>query len=720
MQLSKSYQLVRKIAAGGMAEVFLARTDGPKGFSKTLVLKRILPQLAEDEQFVEMFLGEARLAAQLSHPNVVQIFDFGEFEGSYYIAMEFIDGPNLRTLGRQAARVSEKLAPALCAKIISYACEGLAYAHDFVSPETGQPLGLIHRDVSADNILVSRNGAVKVVDFGIAKVIGQSQHTKTGTIKGKLPYMPPEQLRGKPLDRRVDVFALGMVLYELLSGGKRPYDATGEMDIMNAILREPQKPIRQRRPDVPVALEQILQRAMAKNREERYPSCRELRADLERFILSEGEPVGTYEVASLVTRLLSAGKGPAAGEAAAKAGEKAVPTPATRRGKGVPPPLLREAVAPSKPTPPPLSPARTEPVPVLQRAVEKPAPVEPVKKGAESSSPWSSSLSTVATPGKGVRWRWAAGVLFSVLGCLSLAVAGSLWVPRWWPAVRVEKVVQALGVAESPERPVEAVEAPAESVPPVGAAAAPSEPQASPEHPPSASPPVASPASPASPPEPGAQVEERKLPHPPPPPEEPSAPNNAHKSLKGSASARPGKARGPERVHATESQEEEQTEEAPEEATSSEPEANPEPPEAPPALASVIFESSPPAQIRVNGRFAGFSPVTMRHVPPGSVSVEAYDSVRGFAKQQGFVLEPGENGTKRIVVERGTLKLRVKPGWAVYLDGQYVGRTPLEPLQVYEGPHEIRLENAVLKGSLRETVKIEPGRTSEVRLNLEP
>ncbi|NPC86754.1 serine/threonine protein kinase, partial [Pyxidicoccus fallax] len=296
MQLGK-YQLVRKLATGGMAEVYLAKAAGPMGFEKTLVLKRILPHLAEDPTFVEMFLGEAKLAAQLEHPNVVQIFDFGEAEGSYFLAMELIDGPNLRKLVKRAQ--VEPLPPALCAKLVAFAAEGLAYAHDFRDPATGELMGLIHRDVSPDNILVSRQGAVKVVDFGIAKVAGQSHRTQTGVVKGKVAYMPPEQLQTKPLDRRVDVYALGIVLYELLTG-KRPFEATTDVSVMQAILFETFVPATQRRADLPVALQQVLDKALAKDREKRYTDCRALQADLERFILTTGEPVGAYQIAQFV------------------------------------------------------------------------------------------------------------------------------------------------------------------------------------------------------------------------------------------------------------------------------------------------------------------------------------------------------------------------------------------------------------------------------------
>jgi serine/threonine-protein kinase len=296
------YQLVSKLATGGMAEVYLAKSAGPMGFEKTLVLKRILPHLAEDEQFVEMFLGEAKLAAQLEHPNIVQIFDFGEAEGTYYLAMEYIDGPNLRILSKRARAAGVALPPAACAKIIASACEGLAFAHDFTDRTTGEPLELIHRDISPDNILLSRQGAVKVVDFGIAKAANQSHKTQSGVIKGKIAYMPPEQLQARPLDRRVDVYALGVVLYELLTGHK-PFDATTDVSMMQAILFEPFVPAVSRRPELPRPLVDILDKALSKVREHRYPDCRAFQTDLERFILSAGEPVGAYQLSRLMAQM---------------------------------------------------------------------------------------------------------------------------------------------------------------------------------------------------------------------------------------------------------------------------------------------------------------------------------------------------------------------------------------------------------------------------------
>lgn len=299
------YQLIRKLAAGGMAEVFLARVAGPMGFEKTVVVKRILPHLADEENFISMFLSEARLAAQLNHPNVVQVFDFGEADGAYFLVMEFIDGVNLRVLFRKAMESKSPLAFPLAARIISLACEGLNYAHDFTDPATGEPMGLVHRDVSPDNILIARNGSVKVVDFGIAKAANQTNLTKTGTVKGKFSYMPPEQLTGQPLDKRADVFALGIVLFELITG-RKPFDTSNEAFIVRAIMYEPLAPAAQFRPDVPEELQRILDKALAKSRDERYPDCRALQTDLERFIHNSGNPVAQHQLSQLVQTLAPA------------------------------------------------------------------------------------------------------------------------------------------------------------------------------------------------------------------------------------------------------------------------------------------------------------------------------------------------------------------------------------------------------------------------------
>jgi eukaryotic-like serine/threonine-protein kinase len=360
MKLGK-YELLNKLATGGMAEVYLARATGPMGFEKELVVKRILPHLAADGRFVEMFLAEARLAARLNHPHIVQIFDFGEADGTWYLAMEYIDGLNLRVLSKRAREVGVTLPLAACARIIASVCEGLAYAHERTDPATGEPLGLIHRDISPDNILLSREGAVKVVDFGIAKVAGQEHRTQTGLVKGKLAYMPPERFRGVGMDRRMDVYALGVVLYELLTG-HNPYESSSDGQLVRAILYEQPVPAARRRPELPLALQHILERALAKECAQRYPDCRTLQSDLEHFILGTGEPMGPWQLARLLARVMES-----------PVDEKTiVETGSAPRGGGVLAPLPRTR------TP---RPSQRVPTPLPVAAAPAPAPLRMKKEG---------------------------------------------------------------------------------------------------------------------------------------------------------------------------------------------------------------------------------------------------------------------------------------------------------------------------------------------------
>ncbi len=288
------YHLVRKLATGGMAEVFLAKVQGPGGFEKSLVIKRMLPALAKDPQFVELFLQEARMAAQFAHPAVVQIFDFGEVDGQFFLAMEFIDGQNLKSIVR--ALPERRLSPALAARIVEQACEGLAYVHEFADA-SGQPLGLMHCDVSTDNLIIARNGAVKIVDFGVAKGAGQVSNAEPGTVRGKIAYMPAEQIIGEA-DHRADLYALGVILYELVAG-VRPYDNLPDQELMAAIIKTDPTPLNERRPDVPPEFARLVAKAMARRPEDRFQTGRELGAALDDFLSQRGERVGPRQLAAL-------------------------------------------------------------------------------------------------------------------------------------------------------------------------------------------------------------------------------------------------------------------------------------------------------------------------------------------------------------------------------------------------------------------------------------
>jgi serine/threonine protein kinase len=222
-----NYQLVKKLATGGMAEVWLAKQTGIEGFNRHVVVKRILPHLAEDPEFVHMFLNEAKIASRFNHPNIAQIYDLGEHGEQYFIAMEFIHGEDLGRVMRRAWSTGQWIARHISLRIVADSCQGLYYAHTRLD-ERGQPLRVVHRDISPQNILISFDGAVKVVDFGIAKASDQVSNTKSGAIKGKFAYMAPEQAAGKPLDARSDIFALGLVLYELITG-VRPLKRDSEL-----------------------------------------------------------------------------------------------------------------------------------------------------------------------------------------------------------------------------------------------------------------------------------------------------------------------------------------------------------------------------------------------------------------------------------------------------------------------------------------------------------
>ncbi|MDQ3263022.1 MAG: protein kinase [Myxococcota bacterium] len=279
------YVLVRKLAEGGMAEIFLAKQVGAEGFERNVVIKRMLQNLSHVPDFVGMFLDEARLAAQLSHQNIVQINDLGLADGCYYICMEYLAGEDFSTVVRAAGKNREYVPVNVVCRVIADAAHGLQFAHDFKN-EQGQALGVVHRDISPSNLYVTFSGQVKVLDFGIAKAESRVTQTTAGVVKGKYMYMAPEQARGTGVDRRADVFSLGVSLYEALTN-TRPFARDNDLAILNAVLRCDFKPPRQLRPELAVELEAIVLKAMAAKVEDRYPSALALATDLERFLAAQ-------------------------------------------------------------------------------------------------------------------------------------------------------------------------------------------------------------------------------------------------------------------------------------------------------------------------------------------------------------------------------------------------------------------------------------------------
>lgn len=280
------YRLRWLLGQGGMAELYIAQFIGIEGFEKVVALKRILPSMTADASFVQMFLDEARLASKLDHPNIVRISDLGEVDGQFFMAMEYLPGEDLRETFDRLREQGQQFPIDMVLAVVHEAALALDFAHRLTDAR-GVPLGLVHRDVSPSNIIVTYHGAVKLVDFGIAKATTSSVVTNTGSFKGKLPYASPEQLRNQPLDRRADVFGLGIVLWELLAG-RRLFSTSNYASTIEAVTRAEIPLPSKLRPEVSPALDAVVLRALARDREERFQSALEVQQALEGQLESTG------------------------------------------------------------------------------------------------------------------------------------------------------------------------------------------------------------------------------------------------------------------------------------------------------------------------------------------------------------------------------------------------------------------------------------------------
>jgi len=293
------YEVIDRLAQGGMAELFLARLPGIEGFAKRVVVKRVLPSLARDREFVEMFLGEARLAATLQHQNVVHVHDIGQDEHGYFFAMEYLHGADLGELVRT---VGGPLPLEIALEIARGACAGLHYAHERKGAN-GTPLGIVHRDVSPQNLFVTFDGGIKLLDFGIAKAVQQisSHYTRSGTLRGKLPYMSPEQCQGEVIDRRSDVFSLAVVLWEI-TVGERLFGGSGQGDfeILKSIVERDAPRPSTRRADYPPALEAIVVRGLRRDRSQRYQTCDAMQVEIEELMKSSNRWASPRDVATFM------------------------------------------------------------------------------------------------------------------------------------------------------------------------------------------------------------------------------------------------------------------------------------------------------------------------------------------------------------------------------------------------------------------------------------
>src|SRR5256885_1638865 len=278
------YLLLDRINIGGMAEVWRGKTFGAGGFERLVAIKRILPNIAEDEEFISMFIDEAKITVQLNHANIAQVYELNHISNSYFIAMEYIPGKDMRAIFDRCRKKGEPAPIPLTCYVVGKCCEGLDYAHR--KNVNGRDMNIVHRDVSPQNVLISYEGEVKVIDFGIAKAIGKATKTQAGILKGKFGYMSPEQIRGLPLDRRSDVFALGVCLYEMLTG-ERLFIGDSDFSVLEKVRKAEVLPPSTYNRRIPEVLEKIVLKALAKEVEDRYQYASEVGDDLQRFLTSD-------------------------------------------------------------------------------------------------------------------------------------------------------------------------------------------------------------------------------------------------------------------------------------------------------------------------------------------------------------------------------------------------------------------------------------------------
>lgn len=670
------YSLERKLAVGGMAEIFLAAYVGPEGFKKNVAIKRILPNLTEDPDFVTMFLDEARLAARFSHPNIVQIFELGQVKGTYFVAMEYVHGLSTSRILKECLKKNTHLPFEYAAKIVSFACEGLEYAHSFTDAD-GTPLNLIHRDVSPQNLMLTYDGVVKVLDFGIAKAARNLYQTRTSTLKGKAAYMSPEQISLKHgLDRRSDIFALGIVLYEFLTG-QRPFNGETELEIMLSIVQQEPAHPQILEPDIPDDLCAILLKALAKDREKRYQTCRELRSDLEQFLINRKILVDGYTLGAFLRELVPPGDQgvgyslptPSRPEMA-KPGEAAGSKPRSARSGRTPPraPAAKGEDAPTVLTPSEmfrLSQNIQKTETASAAAVTSPVPPPPPRRSGSKTGQRAPAIPKQ----RGGRQNLVLAA--SILGLFVLIGVGGAYLLFGPPPADPSRP----GASDAGPSPIP----PPEPAPPADAGAAVAEPDEGPK----------------APEAPDAGAERAADPG----PVLPADPGRPDAGGKRNLTAE--EERRQRREEERRRREEEKRKAEEEKRRAEEERRRKEEEERRLAMSQGGFlkiDSRPWTEVTIDGVSYGQTPLGMgadeKGIPLGAGphKLELSNKRFGIEFRQTVQVLPGKSQTVSKVFGQGTLKLFVLPYGDVYLNGQMVGSTPLEnPLQLYEGVHTVRV-----------------------------
>jgi serine/threonine protein kinase len=416
------YEIVQRLALGGMAEIYLARMSGLAGFAKHVVLKRILPSHARDAEFVRMFFNEARYAATLDHPNIAHVYDLGEEQGLHYFTMEYLHGEDCRTLLRELSQRSLTLPLEHALTIAVGAATGCHFAHELTGDE-GQPLGLIHRDVSPSNVVATYAGAVKLVDFGIAKATNLEDVTAVGVTKGKLAYMAPEQCRGESLDRRVDVYALGVLLYELCTQ-RRAFAGQNDAQVMWAVISGDVPAPSTHVAGFPPELEAIIKRAMDVDRTRRFTTAREFAQAIEGYARSAALQLNPAALGEFLERTMGPKLEPwRTGERDGK-GRNKTPNPAASMGLAT---TLPSGATPDTPT---FAPSNTPvgPRPVTVTEASSPDGLTRASREAETAAEMAVTTPRVRT-GASAALPARAPVL-PIVGAVIVAgglIAGTLW-----------------------------------------------------------------------------------------------------------------------------------------------------------------------------------------------------------------------------------------------------------------------------------------------------
>jgi len=297
-QPAQRYKVLERIAAGGMAEVFRAESAGLEGFKKLVAIKRVLPHLSEKKQFIGMFLDEARVGAHLSHSNCVQVFDIGVGDNTYFIVMEFVDGSDLKGVIEHRRELKQPVPVEEACLITVRICEGLAYAHELTDGK-GNSLHIVHRDMSPPNVLLTRHGEVKIVDFGLAKANSQLEKSEPGIIKGKFSYLSPEAAQGMSVDARTDVFAAGIILWEMLAG-RRLFLGESDLETVRLVQKAEIPNLRDFNPRVQAELDKVIKKGLAADPAQRYQTAREFGRDLNQILFQIGRAVSSFDIAQLV------------------------------------------------------------------------------------------------------------------------------------------------------------------------------------------------------------------------------------------------------------------------------------------------------------------------------------------------------------------------------------------------------------------------------------